>query len=119
MRREVIRMYRDGRRLSDEEMRSATGVVADVRVQTVQRGTRVVSDALMTECPNPYPRLLEPRWAGIAVLALGIEGFEEIVQGVATVYLRQCWLCPGAEELTYCRRVAGATPSRRVSRCED
>jgi hypothetical protein len=93
MRWEVIRMYRGGKRLSEEELRSAAGVVADVRVQTVQRGTRVVSEALMTECPNPYPRLLEPRLAGIAVLALGIEGFEEIERNGETIYQRQCWLC--------------------------
>jgi hypothetical protein len=47
----------------------------------------------MAECANPYPRLVEPHLAGIAVLALGIEGFEELVRGEVTMYLRQCWLC--------------------------
>ena len=93
MRWEVFRMYREGQRLSGSEPRSAVGIVGDVRLHTVLRDTREFSEALMSECANPYPRLLEPRLAGIAALALGIEGFEEIVRGDATVYLRQCWLC--------------------------
>jgi hypothetical protein len=86
-------MYRDGERLSDNEMRSAVGVVGDVRVQEILRGARIITEALIAECPNPYPRLIEPRLAGIATGALGIDGFEEIVRGNVTVYLRQCWLC--------------------------
>jgi hypothetical protein len=39
------------------------------------------------------PHLLEQRLAGIAVLALGIDGFEEVVRGDTTLYLRQSWLC--------------------------
>jgi hypothetical protein len=93
MRWEVIRMYEDGKRLPDKELLSAIGVVADVRVQAVMLGSRVVTAALMDACPNPYPRLVEPRLAGIAMLALGIEGFEEIVLPGESVYQRQCWLC--------------------------
>ena len=93
MRREVIRLYQDGRRLSDKEIRTAVGVVADVRMHTVMRGTRVVSEAVMADCPRPYPLLVEPRLSGVAVLALGIEGFEQIARNGEPIYLRQCWLC--------------------------
>jgi hypothetical protein len=43
------------------DLLSAVGVVADVRVQAVMWGSRVVTTALMDACPNPYPRLVEPR----------------------------------------------------------
>jgi hypothetical protein len=93
MRWEVIRMYRDGKRLPDKDLLLAAGVIADVRVQAVSWAGRVVTAALMDGCRNPFPRLVEPRLVGIAVLALGIEGFEELVRGDTTLYLRQCWLC--------------------------
>ena len=91
MRWEVIRLYRDGERLPDSEILSAVGIVGDVRMQTVMRGTKVVTEASLTG--GHYPPLAEPKVVGIAPLALGIEGFEEIVRDDMTVYLRQCWLC--------------------------
>lgn len=93
MRWEVIRLYENGRRLPDNEIRRAVGIVADVRMHTVMRGTRVVSEAVMADCPHPYPPLTDPRLSGIAVLAVGIEGFEELMRDRQTIYLRQCWLC--------------------------
>lgn len=86
-------MYRDGKRLSDNELRLATGVVACVRVHSTWVVNHMVTDATMDACPNPYPRLVEPRLTGIAQLALGIEGFEVIERNGETVYKRQCWLC--------------------------
>ena len=46
-------MYRDGQRLPDKDIQSAAGIVGDVRVQTVQKGNRVVSEALMAACATP------------------------------------------------------------------
>jgi len=63
MRWEVVRPYREGQRLSETEILSAVGVVGEAKV------------------------------VGIAPLALGIEGFEEILRDNMTVYLRQRWLC--------------------------
>jgi hypothetical protein len=86
-------MYLDGKRLPDKPLLSTVGVVAGVRVQAVMWGGRAITAAVMDACPKPYPRLVEPRLAGIAVHALGIEGFEEIERDGVMRYLRQCWLC--------------------------
>jgi hypothetical protein len=77
MRWEGIRMYRDGQQPSDNDLRTAVGIVGDVRAQAITRGARI---ALIPECANLYPRLIEPRLAGVATGALGIEGFEEIAR---------------------------------------
>ena len=45
MRWEVIRLYRDGERRPDSEILAAVGVVGDVRMQTVMRATKVVTEA--------------------------------------------------------------------------
>ena len=52
----MIRICRDGQRLSDNEKRSAVGIVGDVRVQATLRGSRIITEALMTECAEPLPR---------------------------------------------------------------
>ena len=91
MRWKVIRLYRDGERRPDSEILSAIGVVGDVRMQTLMRGTKVVTEASLAG--GHYPPLAEAKVVGIAPLALGIEGFEEIVRDNMAVYLRQCWLC--------------------------
>jgi len=91
MRWKVIRLYRDGERLPDSQILSAIGVGGDVRMQTLMRGTKLVTEASLAR--GHYPPLAEAKVVGIAPLALGIEGFEEIVRDNMTVYLRQCWLC--------------------------
>jgi len=63
----VIRVYQQGRKLSEAELRAAVGVVCDVRTQTVQINGRAVRQAVcMGGSKESLPPLLEPQLTGIS-----------------------------------------------------
>jgi len=95
MRLSVVRVYQQGRKLSERELRSAERVAGDVRIHVVQtqdgRSVRqVISMALTTEA---LPPLFEPQITGISTLALGLEGYEEVKTADGIVHYRQGWWC--------------------------
>src|SRR5580765_4369400 len=90
----VVRVYQQGRKLSEKELRSAEGVVGDVRTQTVQINGRDVYQAIcMGQTTYNLPPLIEPQLTGISPLALGLEGYEEMRTASGIVFLRQGWWC--------------------------
>ena len=75
MRFSVVRVYHRGLKLSERELRSAEGVIGDVRIQIVQqpdgRSVReAICIALTTQC---LPRLLEPQLVGISIQGAGCD----------------------------------------------
>jgi hypothetical protein len=95
MRLYVVRVYQQGRKLSDWEILHAEGVIGGVRMQTVQHGDgRDVREAISIDLTTQWlPRLLEPQLVGISTLALGLEGYEEKQKQDGVVYMRQGWCC--------------------------
>jgi len=90
----VVLVYDKGRKLSEKELRSAEGVVGDVRTQTVQINGRDVYQAIcMGQTTYNLPPLLEPRFTGMSPLALGLEGYEEVKTPNGIVCYRQGWWC--------------------------
>jgi hypothetical protein len=70
----VVRVYDRGRKLSEKELRSADGVVGDVRTQTVQiNGQEIHQAVCMGGSTESLPPLIEPRFTGMSPLALGLE----------------------------------------------
>jgi hypothetical protein len=90
----VVRVYDKGRKLSESELRSAVGVVGDVRTQTVHINVRDVDQAVcMGQTTANLPPLVEPRLTGMSPLALGLEGYEEVKTPGGIVFYRQGWWC--------------------------
>ena len=90
----VVRVYDRGRKLSEKELRSAEGVVGDVRTQTVTIGGKDVHQAVcIAGSWEALPPLLEPRFTGMSPLALGLEGYEEVKTPEGIVFYRQGWWC--------------------------
>ena len=54
MRWEVIRMYRDGQRLSGNEVRSAVASIGDVRLQVTLRGARIITEGVHDRMSKPH-----------------------------------------------------------------
>ena len=95
MRLNVVRVYQQGRKLSERELRTAEGVVGDVRIHIVQTqdGRSVRQAILMALTTEALPPLFEPQLTGISTLALGLEGYEEVKTAGGIVYYRQGWWC--------------------------
>ena len=70
----VVRVYQKGRKLSEAELRSAEGVVGDVRIHVVQNadGRSIRQAVCMGGSKESLPPLLEPQLTGISPLALGL-----------------------------------------------
>ena len=90
----VVRVYQQGRKLSEAELRAAVGVVGDVRLQTVQINGREIRQAVcMGGSTESLPPLIEPQLTEISPLALGLEGYEEVKTPAGIVFYRQGWWC--------------------------
>ena len=91
----VVRVYQQGRKLSEVELRSPVGVVGDVRIHVVQtRDGRSVRQAVcMGGSSQALPPLIEPQLTGISPQSLGLEGYEEMRTVGGIVFYRQGWWC--------------------------
>ena len=90
----VVRVYQQGRKLSEAELRSAPGVVGDVRTQVVHINGRAIRQAVcMGGSKESLPPLIEPQLTGISPLALGLEGYEEARTPEGMVFYCQGWWC--------------------------
>jgi hypothetical protein len=90
----VVRVYDHGRKLSEKELRSAEGVIGDVRTHTVTINGKGVNQAVcMGQTTQNLPPLFEPQLTGISPLALGLEGYEEVKTPAGIVCYRQGWWC--------------------------
>ena len=90
----VVRVYQQGRKLSEAELRAAVGVVGDVRTQIVQINGKAVRQAVcMGGSKESLPPLIEPQLTGISPLSLGLEGYEEMRTASGIVFYRQGWWC--------------------------
>ena len=70
----VVFVYQHGRKLSEKELRSAEGVVGEVRTHTVLINGKGVHKAVcMGGSTEALPPLIEPRFTGMSTLALGLE----------------------------------------------
>ena len=89
-----VRVYDHGRKLSEKELRSAPGVVGDVRTHSVLINGKEVCQAVCMGGSKPaLPPLIEPRFTGMSTLALGLEGYEEARTPAGIVFYRQGWWC--------------------------
>lgn len=91
----VVRVYQQGRKLSEAELHSTVGVVGDVRIHVVQApDSRFVRQAVcMGGSTQALPALIEPQLTGISPLALGLAGYEEAQTAEGIVLYRQGWWC--------------------------
>ena len=91
----VVRVYEQGRKLTERELRNAEGVIGDVRIQVVLKpdGRSVRQAICMALTTEALPPLFEPQLTGISTLALGLEGFEEARTASGVVFYRQGWWC--------------------------
>ena len=91
----VVRVYQRGRKLTEAELRSAVGVVGDVRIHVVQTldGRSVLQAVCMGGSKDALPALIEPQLTGMSVQSLGLEGFEEARTTEGIVFYRQGWWC--------------------------
>jgi hypothetical protein len=90
----VVRVFQQGRKLSEVELRAAVGVVGDVRTQVVHIDGRAIRQAVcMGQTTASLPPLIEPQLTGISPLALGLEGYEEVKTASGIVFYRQGWWC--------------------------
>jgi len=90
----VVRVYQQGRKLSEAKLRAAVGVVGDVRTQIVQINGKAVRQAVcMGGSKESLPPRIEPQLTGISPLALGLEGYEEAQTAEGIVFYRQGWWC--------------------------
>jgi hypothetical protein len=90
----VVRVYQQGRKLSEAELRAGVGVVGDVRTQIVHVNGRDIRQAVcMGGSKESLPPLIEPQLTGISPLALGLEGYEEARTPGGIVFYRQDWWC--------------------------
>jgi hypothetical protein len=85
----VVLAYDKGRKLSEKELRSADGVVGDVRIHCVQvNGKQVRQAVCFALTTESLPPLFEPQLTGISPLALGLEGYEEVKTPAGIVFYR-------------------------------
>ena len=90
----VVRVYQHGRKLSEKELRSAEGVVGDVRTHSVMINGKEIQQAVcMGGSSEVLPSLIEPRFTGMSTLALALEGYEEVKTPAGIVFYRQGWWC--------------------------
>src|SRR5580765_4865636 len=90
----VVRVYQQGRKLSEAELCAAVGVVGDVRTQIVHVDGRAIHQAVCVGgSKESLPPLIEPQLTGISTLALGLEGYEEAQTPKGIVFYRQGWWC--------------------------
>ena len=90
----VVRVYQQGRKLSEAELRAAVGVVGDVRTQVVRINGRAIRQAVcMGGSTESLPALIEAQLTGISPLAFGLEGYEEARTPEGIVFYRQGWWC--------------------------
>jgi hypothetical protein len=90
----VVRVYQQGRKLSEAELRTAVGIVGDVRIHTEEINGRSVRKAVcMGGSYEALPALIEPQLTGISPLALGLEGYEQAKTAEGIVFYRQGWWC--------------------------
>ena len=90
----VVLVYQQGRKLSENELRCAEGVVGDVRTHAVLiNGKEVHRAVCMGGSTEVLPPLIEPRFTGMSPLALGLEGYEEVETPAGIVFYRQGWWC--------------------------
>ncbi len=91
----VVRVYQQGRKLSERELRNAVGIVGDVRIH-VERftdGRSVRKAVCFIGTTEAIPALIEPQLTGISSLSLGLEGYEEMSTASGIVFVRQGWWC--------------------------
>ncbi len=75
----VVRVYQQGRKLTEAELRAAVGVVGDVRTQIVQINGKAIRQAVcMGGSKKSLPPLIEPQLTGMSPQSLGLEGYEEM-----------------------------------------
>jgi hypothetical protein len=90
----VVRVYQQGRKLPEAELRAAVGIVGDVRTQIVHINGKAIRQAIcMGGSKESLPPLIEPQLTGISPLALGLEGYEEVKTPEGIVFYRQGWWC--------------------------
>jgi hypothetical protein len=91
----VVRVYQQGRRLSEAELRTAQGVLGDVRLQVERsiEGKSVRKAVCIDGCKEALPPLIEPQLTGMSPLALGLEGYEEAQTADGIVFYREGWWC--------------------------
>ena len=90
----VVRVYQQGRKLTEAELRAAAGVVGDVRIHTVQVNGREIRQAVcMGGSKESLPPLIEPQLTGMSPQSLGLEGYEEALTAAGIVFYRQGWWC--------------------------
>jgi hypothetical protein len=88
----VVRVYQQGRKLYESELRRAEGVVGDVWMHVVQNADgRSVRQAVCMGGKESLPPLIEPQLTGISPLALSLEGYEEVKTPEGIVFYRQGW----------------------------
>jgi hypothetical protein len=102
----VVRLYHQGRRLSEPELRAAQGVQGDVHTHfdRFADGRSLHKAVCLDGSREALPALMEPQLTGISSLSLGLEGYEEARTADGTVFHRQVWWCrfrvPGSDEQT-------------------
>jgi hypothetical protein len=85
---------KQGRKLSEAELRAAPGVVGDVRTQVVQISGKAIRQAVCVGgSKESLPPLIEPQLTGISPLAFGLEGYEQAQTPDGIVSYRQGWWC--------------------------
>jgi hypothetical protein len=74
----AVRVYQQGQKLTEAELRAAVGVLGDARTLVVQISGAAIRQAVrMGQTTASLPPLIEPQLTGISPLALGLEGYEE------------------------------------------
>ena len=90
----VVRVYQQGRKLSEAELRAAPGVIGDVRTQVVQINGKAVRQVVcMGGSKESLPPLIEPQLTGISPLALGLRRLRGGQDSRGDRALRQGWWC--------------------------
>jgi hypothetical protein len=99
----VVRLYHQGRRLTEPELRAAQSVHGDVHIHfdRFADGRSLNKAVCFDGTREALPALMEPQLTGISSLSLGLEGYEEARTADGTLFYRQVWLCrlrvPGGE----------------------
>ena len=99
----VVRLYHQGRRLSELELRAAQSVHGDVHIHfdRFADGRSLNKAVCFDGTREALPALMEPQLTGISSLSLGLEGYEEARTADGTLFYRQVWWCrlrvPGGE----------------------
>ena len=91
----VVRLYHQGRRLPEAELRAAESVHGDVHIHfdRFADGRSVHKAVCLDGAREALPALMEPQLTGISSLSLGLEGYEEARTPEGTVVYRQVWWC--------------------------